>query len=167
MHVRREARLVDDHRYGVELSLAPTPVKSSQKNRPDAPYEGLPPNRWMPGTNAKCPRTPVRGVFIQGMIGGMAEKGNPAASEAGMAVLAAVRGLREDLMAAQEAQQAGDDPMGFALVLGSVGRAAQWDWSPLVQYQAIALLGAMVQALSNVTGKSEEDILTDLESNYH
>ena len=27
MHVRREARLVDDHRYGVELSLAPTPVK--------------------------------------------------------------------------------------------------------------------------------------------
>ena len=58
MHVRREARLVDDHRYGVELSLAPTPVKSSQKNRPDAPYEGLPPNRWMPGTNAKCPLTP-------------------------------------------------------------------------------------------------------------
>ena len=60
MHVRREARLVDDHRCGVELSLAPTPVKSSQKNRPDAPYEGLPPNRWMPGTNAKCPRTPGR-----------------------------------------------------------------------------------------------------------
>ncbi len=57
MHVRREARLVDDHRCGVELSLAPTPVQSSQKNRPDAPYEGLPPNRWMPGTNAKCPRT--------------------------------------------------------------------------------------------------------------
>ena len=51
-----EARLVDDHRCGVELSLAPTPVKSSQKNRPDAPYEGLPPNRWMPGTNAKCPK---------------------------------------------------------------------------------------------------------------
>ena len=61
MHVRREARLVDDHRCGVELSLAPAPVKSSQKNRPDAPYEGLPPNRWMPGTNAKCPRSPVRG----------------------------------------------------------------------------------------------------------
>ena len=58
MHVRREARLVDDHRYGVELSLAPTPVKSSQKNRPDAPYEGLPPNRWMPGTNAKYPLSP-------------------------------------------------------------------------------------------------------------
>ena len=58
MHVRREARLVDDHRCGVELSLAPTPNKSSQKNRPDAPYEGLPPNRWMPGTNAKCPRPP-------------------------------------------------------------------------------------------------------------
>src|SRR5208282_4354823 len=57
---RREARLVDDHRYGVELSLAPTPVKSSQKNRPDAPYEGLPPNRWMPGTNAKYPSTPGR-----------------------------------------------------------------------------------------------------------
>ena len=61
MHVRREARLVDDHRCGVERSLAPIPVKSSQKNRPDAPYEGLPPNRWMPGTNAKCPRTPVTG----------------------------------------------------------------------------------------------------------
>lgn len=60
MHVRREARLVDDHRCGVELSLAPTPVKSSQKNRPDAPYEGLPPNRWMPGTNAKCPLSPGR-----------------------------------------------------------------------------------------------------------
>ena len=59
MHVRREARLVDDHRYGVELSLAPIPKKSSQKNRPDAPYEGLPPNRWMPRTNAKCPRTPA------------------------------------------------------------------------------------------------------------
>ena len=59
MHVRREARLVDDHRCGVELSLAPAPKKSSQKNRPDAPYEGLPPNRWMPGTNAKCPRTPA------------------------------------------------------------------------------------------------------------
>jgi hypothetical protein len=58
MHVRREARLVDDHRYGVELALAPTPAQSSQKNRPDAPYEGLPPNRWMPGTNAKCPSTP-------------------------------------------------------------------------------------------------------------
>src|ERR1017187_9907298 len=58
MHVRREARLVDDHRFGVELSLAPTPVKSSQKNRPNAPYEGLPQNRWMPRTNAKCPRTP-------------------------------------------------------------------------------------------------------------
>jgi len=62
MHVRREARLVDDHRYGVELSLAPTPVKSSQKNRPDAPYEGLPPNRWMPRTNAKCPHTPDLGA---------------------------------------------------------------------------------------------------------
>ncbi len=58
MHVRREARLVDDHRYGVELALAPTPAQSSQKNRPDAPYEGLPPNRWMPGTNAKCPSSP-------------------------------------------------------------------------------------------------------------
>jgi hypothetical protein len=57
MHVRREARLVDDHRCEVELSLAPTPVKSSQKNRPDAPYEGHPPNRWMPGTNAKYPLT--------------------------------------------------------------------------------------------------------------
>ena len=57
MHVRREARLVDDHRCGVELSLAPAPKQSSQKNRPDAPYEGLPPNRWMPRTNAKCPRT--------------------------------------------------------------------------------------------------------------
>jgi hypothetical protein len=45
---------------GVELSLAPTPNQSSQKNRPDAPYEGLPPNRWMPGTNAKCPSTPDR-----------------------------------------------------------------------------------------------------------
>ena len=55
MHVRREARLVDDHRCGVELSLAPAPKKSSQKNRPDAPYEGLPPNRWMPGTNANAP----------------------------------------------------------------------------------------------------------------
>jgi len=56
MHVRREARLVDDHRYGVELSLAPAPTQSSQKNRPDAPYEGLPPTRWMPRTNAKCPQ---------------------------------------------------------------------------------------------------------------
>ena len=65
MHVRREARLVDDHRYGVELSLAPTPVKSSQKNRPDAPYEGLPPNRWMPGTNAKCPRNIAAGWWGQ------------------------------------------------------------------------------------------------------
>jgi hypothetical protein len=64
MHVRREARLVDDHRCGVELSLAPTPVKSSQKNRPDAPYEGLPPNRWMPGTNAKCPSTPGMGAAL-------------------------------------------------------------------------------------------------------
>jgi hypothetical protein len=59
MHVRREARLVDDHRCGVELALAPIPQKSSQKNRPDAPYEGLPPNRWMPGTNAKYPNTPA------------------------------------------------------------------------------------------------------------
>ncbi len=55
MHVRREARLVDDHRFGVELSLALTPNKSSQKNRPNAPYEGHLPNRWMPRTNAKCP----------------------------------------------------------------------------------------------------------------
>ena len=62
MHVRREARLVDDHRCGVELSLAPAPKQSSQKNRPDAPYEGLPPNRWMPGTNAKCPTSPDRGA---------------------------------------------------------------------------------------------------------
>jgi hypothetical protein len=60
MHVRREARLTDDHRYGVELSLAPIPQKSSQKNRPDAPYEGLPPDRWMPRTNAKYPGTPGR-----------------------------------------------------------------------------------------------------------
>ena len=64
MHVRREARLVDDHRCGVELSLAPAPKKSSQKNRPDAPYEGLPPNRWMPRTNAKCPRTPEPGATV-------------------------------------------------------------------------------------------------------
>jgi len=61
MHVRREARLVDDHRCGVELSPAPAPIQSSQKNRPDAPYEGLPPNRWMPGTNAKCPSSPALG----------------------------------------------------------------------------------------------------------
>ncbi len=60
MHVRREARLTDDHRYGVELSLAPIPQKSSQKNRPDAPYEGLPPSRWMPRTNAKYPLAPGR-----------------------------------------------------------------------------------------------------------
>ena len=60
MHVRREARLTDDHRCGVELSLAPTPVKSSQKNRPDAPYEGLPPNRWMqPTLNAPDRRVGV------------------------------------------------------------------------------------------------------------
>ena len=52
-----EARLVDDHCCGVERALAPAPVKSSQKNRPDAPYEGLPPDRWMPTTNAKCPQT--------------------------------------------------------------------------------------------------------------
>ncbi len=58
MHVRRGARLGDDHRYGVELALAPIPNQSSQKNRPDAPYEGLPPNRWMPGTNTKCPISP-------------------------------------------------------------------------------------------------------------
>ena len=80
-----------------------------------------------------CPLTPsVRG-FIQGIMGGMGEKGNVAASEAGMAVLAAVRALPEDLMATQEAQQAGDDPMGFALVLGAMGRAAQCDWSPSAQ----------------------------------
>ena len=64
MHVRREARLVDDHRYGVELSLAPTPAQSSQKNRPDAPYEGLPPHRWMPATNAKCPSSPIGSVTL-------------------------------------------------------------------------------------------------------
>ena len=58
MHVRREARLTDDHRHGVELSPAPAPVQSSQRNRPDVPYEGLPPNRWMPRTNAKCPCSP-------------------------------------------------------------------------------------------------------------
>jgi len=104
---------------------------------------------------------------LQGMMGAMAEKGNSAASEAGMAVLAAVRGLREDLMAAQEAQQGGDDLTGLALVLGAMGRPMQRDWSPAEQYQAIALLGAMVQVLSEVTGKSEEEILTELESNYH
>jgi hypothetical protein len=97
----------------------------------------------------------------------MGEKENVAASEAGMAVLAAVRALREDLMAAQEAQQAGDDPMGFALALGAMGRAEQCDWSHSAQYQAIALLGAMVDVLSKVTEKGEEEILTDLESNYH
>ena len=62
MHVRREARLVDDHRYGVELFLAPIPAQSSQKNRPDTPCEGVPPNRWMPGTNAKYPSPPVWGA---------------------------------------------------------------------------------------------------------
>ena len=55
MHVRREARLVDDHRYGVELTLAPTPAQSSEKNRPDALYEGLPPDRWMRETTLSDP----------------------------------------------------------------------------------------------------------------
>ena len=45
-------------------SLRP-PVSSSQKNRPDAPYEGLPPNRWMPRTDAKCPRSPEWGVTLR------------------------------------------------------------------------------------------------------
>ena len=62
-------------------------------------------------------------------MGGMAEKGNSAASEAGMAVLAAVRQLRGDLIAVQEAQQAGDDPTGLALVLGAMGRPMQRGWS--------------------------------------
>jgi hypothetical protein len=70
-------------------------------------------------------------------------------------------------MAAQEAQQARDDLAGLALVLGAMGRPMQRDWSPAERYQAIALLGAMVQVLSEVTGKSEEEILTELESNYH
>ena len=60
MHVRREARLVDDHLVESSSCSLQTPIKSSQKNRPDAPYEGLPPNRWMPRTNAKYPRTPER-----------------------------------------------------------------------------------------------------------
>jgi hypothetical protein len=101
------------------------------------------------------------------MMDGMTEKGNPAAAEAGMAVLAAVRGLLEDTKPAQEAQDAGDGLMGAALAIGAVGRAIQRDWSPLAQYQAIALLGATVLALSKLTGKSEEEILADLESNYH
>ena len=99
-------------------------------------------------------------------MGGMAEKGNPAASEAGMAVLAAVRGLLEDTKAAQEVQQAGDGLTGGLLAIGSVGRAMQRDWSPFAQYQAIALLAATVRVLSKMTGKSEEEILADLESNY-
>ncbi len=70
-------------------------------------------------------------------------------------------------MAAQEAQQAGDDPTGLALVPGAMGRPMRRDWSPAEQYQAIALLGAIVVVLSEVTGKSEEESLTELESNYH
>ena len=57
--------------------------------------------------------------------------------------------------------------MGGVLTLAPVGRAMQRDWPPSAQYQAIALLGAMVDVLSKVTEKGEEEILTDLESNYH
>jgi hypothetical protein len=107
---------------------------------------------------------PVRRVCVsfQGMMDPMAEKGNPVASEAGMAVLAAVRGLLEDTKPAQEAQ---DGLTGGLLALGAMGRAMQRDWSPAAQYQAIALLSATVLALSKITGKSEEEILADLESN--
>jgi hypothetical protein len=53
------------------------------------------------------------------------------------------------------------------LALAAMGRAMQRDRPLSAQYQAIALLGATVQALSMVTGKSEEEILAALESNYH
>jgi hypothetical protein len=101
------------------------------------------------------------------MMDGMAGKRNAAADEAGMAVLAAVRGLLEDTKPAQEAQQAGDDLTGALVAIGAAGRAMQRDWSPLAQYQAIALLAVTVQVLSKLTGKGEEEILADLESNYH
>ena len=101
------------------------------------------------------------------MMGGMAEKGNSAASEAGMAVLAAVRGLRGDLSAVQETQETGGDVAGFAVVLAAMSRPMVRDWSPAEKYQAIALLGVTVQWLSMVTEMSEEEILAELESNYH
>ncbi len=87
--------------------------------------------------------------------------------EAGRAILADVRQMTEDLSVVEDAQSSGNDLTGFAAVLAAMSRPMVRDWSPADKYQAIALLSVTVRWLSMVTDMSEEEILAELESNYH
>jgi hypothetical protein len=45
-----------------------------------------------------------------------------------------------------------------------MGRATERDWPPTAQYQSIALISVLVYALSKEIGKTEDEILAELES---
>ena len=47
-----------------------------------------------------------------------------------------------------------------------MARSMNRDWPPTAQYQAIASLSSTVRWLSNEMGKSEDEILGELDSNY-
>jgi hypothetical protein len=85
--------------------------------------------------------------------------------EGARAVLRAVRTLLEGSRAAFQAQQAGD-PDADELALGAMARAMDRDWPPTARYQSVALLSATVHWLSEETGKSEDEILDELESDF-
>jgi hypothetical protein len=55
MHVRREARLVDDHRYGVEVYSLRAQNSQARRTDPTHPTKGFRLIGGCPRTNAKCP----------------------------------------------------------------------------------------------------------------
>ena len=64
MHVRREARLVDDHRCGVELSPAPIPhFSQARRTDPTHPTKGFRQIGGCPEPTLNEFRTPVRGAM--------------------------------------------------------------------------------------------------------
>ena len=55
--------------------------------------------------------------------------------------------------------------MGAALALAAMRRAMERDWPPTAQYQSIALVSVLVSVLSKETGRTQDEILAELEPN--
>jgi hypothetical protein len=71
----------------------------------------------------------------------------------------------EGSRAAAQAKEAGDPDAG-KLLIAAMARAMDRDWPPTARYQAVALLSATVHWLSEETGKSDDEILDELDSGF-
>jgi hypothetical protein len=89
-------------------------------------------------------------------------------NEGAWAVLTAVREIQLATAEAFEASKAREPaPEGAAAsALGAMARIMDTEWPPGAQYQAIALLASVIRVWSVESGRSEDEIMTELESNY-